>query len=238
MSPRPHAPCRRAADRVWYVPRGLMVRLPRARGNAKLPCEVELLELPAGSERGERAAHTRAVEPAVPVARGVAARPDRGRAPRYPRPRPLGARAQRAVRGQPHDRSPRPRDAHARGLSLPASQARHVRGGAAPALQRRQLHAQHDRGRPRAGHGGPLRGDRGPRRRHRRPSRRAGRRPRARAAASEHGAGGAGRHREHPALGGEVPGPARTRPRRLARGRSCARTTTCIPRARTRASWQ
>ncbi len=63
------------------------------------------------------------------------------------------------------------------------------------------------------------------------------RRPRARAAAPAHRGGGADRDREHPALGGEVPGPARPRPRRLALGAPARALRRVSRRARTRASW-
>ena len=125
--------------RPWYACRP---------AGAEMPSGTEDLELPVpGVRSGERTAHTGTDEPAVSLARRAPPRPDRGRGPERPRPRPLRARLERAVRRQPHDRSPRPRDADPRGLSLQAPQARHLRGGAAPALQRRQLHAQHDRGR-------------------------------------------------------------------------------------------
>ena len=225
----------RALDHRWYVPRVPMVRLPAAVGQCQAAVSEDDLELPrSGGDGGEHAAHAGADEPAVSVARGAPARPDRGRASQRARPVPVGARAERAVRRQPHDRSPRPRDAHARGLPLPQPPARHVRGRAAPALQRRQLHAQHDRGGPDAGHRGPVGRHGRPRPRGRRPARR----PR-RAAACTCCSGCARPMGEPIAIeniqlsAARFPDLLGARPRRLAVGAPARRATTCTRRRRT-----
>ena len=180
-----------------------------------------------GDLGGGQTAHARSIEPPVPLGRRVAARPDRGGAAASSRIGTFRASPQRAVRRQPNDRSPRRRDAHARGLRVPKSPPRDVRRRAPAALQRRELHTDDDRRRSHAR-------DRGAGGRH------AGARPRSSPtmlgipaggrvhllAATANGEGRTDRHREHPPVGRALPGPSAARPHGFVVGAPAARTTT------------